>query len=103
METKTLQQIKDEHAKYLGYKDWEDLQYFDYDIVNTDEVIHEIAKRYARECIKNIIKSITYDSSGIDRCTWGDTEYDSKSVEFGYNEAVNYIKMLITKTENILL
>lgn len=91
---KTLQEIKDEYAKSLGYKDWEDLQYFDYDIVNTDEVIHEIAKRYARECAK-----ATLEKAAESVITYHNPD-DHKSVKV---YRIHKTQESITNEENIVI
>lgn len=97
----TLQEIKDQYAKELGLINFDNLVYNSLAKELMKLHLSEIAERYAKarvnEILENLDLSIRYDDTGREGCTWGDTDFDSKSVEFGYNNAIEVVKELILK------
>lgn len=56
-EMKTLQNVKEDLAHEYGFKSWRDM--YLYTLMSADELIDEVAKRYAAEAIKGFAQCIT--------------------------------------------
>lgn len=56
--------------------------------------------------IENKLKSLSnrkfYRESGRSGCTYGDTEYDSASVAYGYNMAIDNVEEELKQLGNLL-
>lgn len=92
-----LQQCKDDYAQNYrshdypnGFKDWKELEIHIQSVTiwivcmneSAELAIHKAREEAAKEFLQ--IKNIGEDEGRAD-CTWGDTEYDSLSVAYGFN------------------
>lgn len=57
----------------------------------------ELSKAQARiRELEAVLKFLTYkmQDSGVEGCTYGDTQYDSMSVAYGYNSCLEEVKKI---------
>lgn len=115
METKTPIEILNNLAKENGEIDFYNLLnnacwHNDYTekkdlIKNVEKAMQLYAEQYAyqkcEEQKQNSIDRIPSYNQGRSGCTYGDTEYDSESVVFGYNMALDHCKENISKSYNV--
>ncbi len=85
---KTLEQIKDEVARKKGFSDWKDLLKYQLNLGLISRDMDEAAKLYANAKLEEAAERLKHSDGGRYGCTYGDTEHDSISAYFGYNEAI---------------
>lgn len=81
------------------------------EVFQQDQTVANVFGKNKKECVQNVklikfapmmysallkISNISEDK-GTPRCTYGNTEFDSLSVVYGYNLALEHVKDLITK------
>lgn len=75
-----------------------------YDSLNHDYKNLKSREQELEECLMKIYNQISYHQNhpehGREGCTYGDTEYDSVSAHYGFNEAINNIDL--TKSKELL-
>lgn len=58
-EMRTIDKVKEELAHEYGFKSWRDM--YLYTLISADELIDEVAKRYATECVSTLLnKCVTH-------------------------------------------
>lgn len=87
-------------VEYPGFYVLQDGEYYgDANLFDVEDVGEVKARANAELAVKapemyNKIESILHMSEerGVAGCTWGDTDFDSLSVAYGFNLALEYIK-----------
>lgn len=101
----TLQQCKDQVAQKYGYKEWNEA------IIKAPSVAVRMADEYStlyatekvEEALKLAASRLPSKDTGRAGCSYNDTEFDSESVVYGYNMAIDYCGEKILSLEAELI